>query len=119
MVSLVELLHLSAKLICILSVRDIAKAHVLASTLDVAKGQRYLTIAFHYSNDQAAAVIREAFPDKASRVVQGPAKPPAEHFKTDSSKAEKELGITWIPFETCIKDTARKLWEIEAQIKKQ
>jgi len=99
-------------------VRDIAKAHVLASNLEVAKGQRYLTIAFHYSNDQAAAVIRDAFPDKASKVVQGTAKPPPEHFQTDSSKAEKELGITWTPFETCIKDTAQRLWEIEAQIQK-
>lgn len=99
-------------------VRDIGKAHVLASTLDVAKGQRYLCIAFHYSNDQAAALIRETFPDKASRVVQGAAKPPSEHFATDSSKAEKELGITWTPFETCIKDTARKLWQIEEQLQK-
>ena len=90
----------------------------MASNLEVAKGQRYLTIAFHYSNDQAAAVIREAFPDKASKVVQGAAKPPPEHFQTDSSKAEKELGITWTPFETCIKDTAQRLWEIEAQIQK-
>jgi len=99
-------------------VRDIAKLHVLATTLDIAKGQRYLTIAFHYSNDQAADVIRKAFPDKASKVVQGPANPPPEHFSTDSSKAEKELGITWTPFEQCIKDTAAKLWEIEAKLQK-
>ena len=98
-------------------VRDVAKMHVLASTLDVAKGQRYLTVTFHYSNDQIAALLRKAFPDKASRIPKtGDGKPPFQHFDTDSTKAEKDFGIKWIGFEQCMKDTASKLWEIEASL---
>jgi len=97
-------------------VRDIAKAHVLAASLDVARGQRYLTIAFHYNNEQAADVLRKAFPDKADRIPAGEVKPLDPHFATDSSKAEKELGITWIPFDKCVTDTATKLFAIEKQL---
>lgn len=101
-------------------VRDIAKIHVLASTEEVAKGQRYLAIAGHFDNAQLANFGRLAFPDQASRFppeVDSKAAPP--HFQTDSSKVEKELGIDFIPFRSSAKDTLEALFAVEKRIKEQ
>lgn len=61
-------------------------------------------------------ILRAAFPDKASRMSQPKETPTPAHYKTDSSKAEKQLGINFIPLEQTIKDTALSLWEIEARV---
>ena len=98
-------------------VRDIAKLHVLATTLDVAKNQRYLTIAFHYSEAEVAAILRKAFPENASRITPSDGKPMGAHYDTDSSKVQRDLGIVWTAKEQSIKDTAARLWEIEASLK--
>ena len=98
-------------------IRDIAKAHVLASTLEAAKHQRYLTVAYHYSNDEIVAILRKAFPEHISRIPETDSKPMVEHYNTDSSKAGKDLGIIWIGIEQSITDTAARLWEIEASLK--
>ncbi|GAA5902470.1 SDR family oxidoreductase [Sporobolomyces salmoneus] len=99
-------------------VRDIAKIHVLASTEEVAKGQRYLTIAGHFDNAQIANFGRQAFPAQASRFPPDDSKPASPHFSTDSSKVEKELGIEFIPFRQSVKDTLEELFEVEQRIKK-
>lgn len=41
----------------------------------------------------------------------------SEHFKSDSSKAQKDFGIEWITFEKSIIDSARELFKIEAELK--
>lgn len=100
-------------------VRDIATLHVLATTEEVAKGQRYLAIAGHFDNSQAVEVIRRKFPEQEGRLPKGvQASEGAEHFKTDSSKVEKELGVKWIGFEQSVQDTAAKLFELERELKK-
>ncbi|KAK4702327.1 hypothetical protein P7C70_g3894, partial [Phenoliferia sp. Uapishka_3] len=88
-------------------VRDIAKIHVLATTEEVAKGQRYLCVAGHYDDTQIADIIIRDFPEQAHRIPKAPVTSGPEHFKTDSSKVEKELNIKWIDFETSIKDTVK------------
>ncbi|GAA5982782.1 hypothetical protein JCM10908_006785 [Rhodotorula pacifica] len=98
-------------------VRDIAKIHVLGATEEIAKGKRYLTIAGHFDNTQIAAVARKAFPDQASRIPDAKPTPGAEHFKTDSSLVEKELGIKWISFEDSVKDTLGQIFQIEKELK--
>lgn len=98
-------------------IRDVAKARRLASTLEAAKGQRYLTVGIHYSNEQVAALLAREYPAKKDRIVSSNGNPPPNHYITDSSKAEKELGSQWIPFEQCIRDTASKLWEIDEKLK--
>lgn len=101
-----------------ITVRDIAKIHVLASTLDIAKGKRYLTVAHHFSYDTSADVLAQAFPDKRDRIPAAERSSGAEHFKTDSSKVERELGIEWISFEKSMVDTANKLFDIESGLAK-
>ncbi|GAA5928441.1 hypothetical protein JCM1841_005674 [Sporobolomyces salmonicolor] len=98
-------------------VRDIATLHVDATTKDVAKGQRYLCIAGHHDNSQIAAIGRKAFPDQAHRFPDAPVSEGNPHFKTDSSKVEKELGMKWIPFEQSVKDTLAELFAVEKSLK--
>ncbi|GAA5822081.1 hypothetical protein JCM5353_006225 [Sporobolomyces roseus] len=98
-------------------VRDIAKIHVKATTEDVAKGQRYLCIAGHFDNQQIAQLGRTAFPSQSSRFPETDSKAAPPHFKTDSSKVEKELGIEFIPFRQSVKDTLEELFKIEERIK--
>lgn len=79
--------------------------------------RRYLCITGHFDNSQIAAVARKAFPDQASRIPDVEPTPGAEHFKTDSSLVEQELGISWISFEDSVKDTLEEIFQIEKQLK--
>ncbi|GAA6026123.1 hypothetical protein JCM11491_002807, partial [Sporobolomyces phaffii] len=99
-------------------VRDIAKIHVLATTRDAGKGQRYLTIAGHFDNAQIADFGRQAFPDAAARFPPADSKPARDHFKTDSSKVERELGVEFMPFRTSVRDTLAELFKIEQRLKR-
>ena len=121
--------------------RDIAKIHVKASTEEVAKGQRYLCIAGtsphlrshnfladplcvppsvgHFDNQQIAQLGRTAFPSQSSRFPSTDSKAAPPHFKTDSSKVEKELGIEFMSFRTSVMDTLEELFKIEERIKKE
>ena len=77
----------------------------------------YLCIAGHFDNSQIADVARKAFPDQASRIPDAEVTSGKEHFKTDSSLVEKELGIKWISFEDSVKDTLRQIFAIEKELK--
>ncbi|GAA6060861.1 hypothetical protein JCM10212_006241 [Sporobolomyces blumeae] len=98
-------------------VRDIAKCHVNASLEEAAKGQRYLCIAGHFDNLQIANLGRQAFPDQASRFPDDDSKAAPPHFSTDSSKAEKELKIEFMPFRKSVMDTLTELFAVEKRIK--
>ncbi|GJN94209.1 hypothetical protein Rhopal_007283-T1 [Rhodotorula paludigena] len=98
--------------------RDIAKLHVLASTTDEGKDQRFLAIAFHYDNNQVAEIAR-SFPELKDR-VPGPSDGAAAqpHFKTDSSLVEKTFaGWKWTSFEQSTKDTLAEILKVEKQLK--
>lgn len=77
----------------------------------------YLCIAGHFDNSQIADVARKAFPDQASRIPDAEVTSGKEHFKTDSSLVEKELGIKWISFEDSVKDTLGQIFQIEKELK--
>ncbi|KAL8277114.1 hypothetical protein RQP46_010442 [Phenoliferia psychrophenolica] len=98
-------------------VRDIARLHVLATTEEAAKGQRYLCVAGHYDDSQIADIIIRNFPEQAHRIPKAPVTSGPEHFKTDTSKVEKELGIKWISFEESIKDTVKVIFDLEKSLK--
>ncbi|POY74967.1 hypothetical protein BMF94_1943 [Rhodotorula taiwanensis] len=98
-------------------VRDIAKIHVLGATEEVAKGKRYLSIAGHFDNSQICDVARKSFPDQASRIPEVEPTSGPEHFKTDSSLVEKELGIKWITFAESVKDTLGQIFDLEKELK--
>lgn len=100
------------------SVRDVALAHVKAAAHHVANGQRYLLIAWHFDNEMVANILHKHFPNLKTLV------PAHEHhvhnkpFEVDCSKAVKELGMKWTPFETSVVDTANALMVLEDQLKR-
>ncbi|ORY78034.1 hypothetical protein BCR35DRAFT_267003 [Leucosporidium creatinivorum] len=101
-------------------VRDIAELHVRAATTEAAKGQRYLCVAHHYTYRQMGEAIRSdpALTDaQRARIPSRPVEKDRPHFATDSSKVERDLGIKWRPFEETVRDTARELFRIEAELK--
>jgi nucleoside-diphosphate-sugar epimerase len=97
-------------------VRDVALAHVRAVEIPVARNQRYMLNAGHFSFDQVAHLIRQKRLELASNVPSSEGLPPSPHFKTDSSKAERDLGIKFITFEKMILDTVDKLVQLNKSL---
>ncbi|KAL8277409.1 hypothetical protein RQP46_010131 [Phenoliferia psychrophenolica] len=99
--------------------RDVAEAHVLAATLEVAKGQRYAFIEGNgFDNSQIADIIRRHFPEQAHRVPVAPIVEDVPHYKTNSDKVQQQLGIKFRDFESTIIDTVRELFAIEKSLQK-
>lgn len=99
-------------------VRDVADAHLEAYEREQAAGQRYFITSGNYSNQQVCDVIRKNFPELKDRVPEGtPGAPLPDMYKTDNSKASRELGIKFHSLEDTIVDTVKNLLELEKSIK--
>ncbi|KAJ7096592.1 NAD-P-binding protein [Mycena belliarum] len=98
-------------------VKDCAMCHVLAAEKDIAvvNGKRYLTVGASWSQSKAAQVIAKLFPDVVPRLP--PLAPSQETYTSSSALVEKELGITWRPFEETVKETFTQLLNIERNSK--
>jgi len=96
-------------------VRDVAKAHRLAYEKEAAGGQRYFVTGGNYGYQMICDIIRENVPEVKEKVPVG--KPGSgigqDVYKVDSSKAENELGMSFISLEKCITDAAKSLFELE------
>jgi nucleoside-diphosphate-sugar epimerase len=98
-------------------VRDVALAHVRAiERSDVARNQRYLLVAGHFSFDQAAAVISGQRPALKDKVPETDGRGPAPHYDTDNSKIRKDLGLEFTPFEKMVLDTVDRLVELQSKL---
>jgi len=101
-------------------VRDLAKAHLLAYTKDVAANQRYLIAAATYGYQNFVDIIREHFPDLRDSTPEGAAKQPLPDVYTlDTSKVRKDLGIEFRSMEETVVDTVSRLRELEKGATKQ
>ncbi|KAJ7757721.1 hypothetical protein DFH07DRAFT_819130 [Mycena maculata] len=98
--------------VCV-DVKDCALCHVLAVEQDIAvvNGKRYLTVGAPFTQNDAAKVIAELFPDVASRLP--PPSPYHEYYTYSSAQVEKDLGIKWRPFEQTVKETFTQLLNVE------
>ena len=96
-----------------IAVRDVAQAHVLASTVDGAGGKRYLVGPYFASNAEVAAIARRALPeDKAALIAPAPAEEEVRPtYRVDCTPIQ-EIGLKFMPLEQCISDTVKSLWEI-------
>ncbi|KAK9474341.1 uncharacterized protein V1510DRAFT_401428 [Dipodascopsis tothii] len=98
-------------------VRSVAQAHVRALTAPASAGQRYLVSKTRYSWSQVVGIIEREFPELAPRLPTGPRDvPPAGldvFFGLDGSKAERDLGVEYIPLEVCVKDLVGQLVALE------
>jgi len=91
-------------------VRDVAKAHVESMEREEAGGQRFLTTSDMFGWQEVVDILRKAFPERKGKIVEGN---PGEDYKTkhriSNEQAEKVLGISFIPLEKSILDTAQYL----------
>ncbi|KAJ7265879.1 hypothetical protein B0H12DRAFT_1200957 [Mycena haematopus] len=104
-------------------VRDVAALHVRAveTAASATEDRRLIAIAFDRFNHQHVESLVKSFagqPDKLARIKNGGAEgdPAYPHYTVDTAEAEALLGRPWIGPDECIKDTAARLWEIEASV---
>ncbi|VUC27277.1 unnamed protein product [Clonostachys rosea] len=87
-------------------VRDLAEAHVRAFERPEAAGQRYLITSSAYSYQNIVDIIREKFPELREKTPKGDTGAPLPPvYRLDTSKAAKELGMTFRTLEETIVDT--------------
>jgi dihydroflavonol-4-reductase len=110
----------------IVDVADVAAMHVIAMTTDAAKGQRFIASAGSRTFVQIAQALKTGFPDRKITTTQAPnfvirllalfdadvrAILPAlgKHMGVSSRRAQKVLGINFIPVEDSLVNTAHYL----------
>ncbi|KAJ6516362.1 hypothetical protein C8R45DRAFT_241387 [Mycena sanguinolenta] len=105
-------------------VRDVGYLHVRAveTAGSATEDRRLLAIGFHRFHQQHVASLLKSFagqPDKIARIKNGGAEgdPIYPHYGVDTTESSAILGRPWIDADTCIRDTATRLWEIEAASK--
>lgn len=96
-----------------IDVRDLALAHVLAAEKPEAGGRRYFVTAGYFNNKKIAEAIGKAYPELKDKLptekTPGGNDPEGGLFDIDTSTAKKYLGLTYRPFDECIKDTVESL----------
>lgn len=102
-----------------IDVRDVAFAHVAALENQTETNERYLIAAESYSYQQIADIVRESTRIPASIKETTPIGTPGQwitdHFQLDSTKAQTQLGVKYIPLKQTIEDLILQLVELQQQ----
>ncbi|KAG2177506.1 hypothetical protein INT44_008017 [Umbelopsis vinacea] len=88
------------------NVTDVALAHVRAiERADKSDGQRYILSSGSFTLQQAADILREAYPERQNIIAKGQPgqKTPKNNF--DHSKSVRDLGIEYKDFKATVLDT--------------
>ncbi|KAM7199707.1 hypothetical protein V8F20_005577 [Naviculisporaceae sp. PSN 640] len=92
--------------------RTIAQAHIAALEKEEAAGQRFL-VGSHFDYQSAVDALRKELPSLAPRLPLGtPGKSP-DVYHLDGSKAERVLGIKYIPLDETIRDSFLQFLEAD------
>jgi nucleoside-diphosphate-sugar epimerase len=103
-----------------IDVRDVAFAHVAALELQTKTSERYIIAAQGYSDQEIADIVHQSSKIPSNIKDSTPKGTPGqrlEHYQVDSTKAQKELGIKYIPLEKTIEDLVLQLVDIQAKQK--
>jgi len=98
-------------------VRDVANAHVAALEAEIDTNERYLIGAGKWSYQEVADIVHESnvisqnIKDSTPVGTKGEQLP--DHFAYDCSKAQKQLGTTYIPLKKTIEDLLSQLVEMQ------
>ena len=98
-------------------VRDVAFTHVAALEHQTKTNERYLIAAQSYSNQEIVDIVHEStkvpsnIKDITPTGTKGQRLP--EHYQIDSTKAQKELGVKYIPLKATIEDLILQLVDIQ------
>ena len=98
-------------------VRDVSKAQVLAMSNPAARGQRFILCGYYIDMQVIVDYLRRKYPEHATMIPKGnpgTRNQPGPIAKLDSTKAEKILGMSWIPWQKTYGDLAEQLWELSA-----
>lgn len=101
------------------AVRDVARAHVLASTVGAKQSKRYIVSAYHISNEHVACVARKVAPEGKVSLVAPP--PEQEEARTNyvlDSTPIQELGLEYMRWEQCVENTVTALWKVHDRVEK-
>ncbi|KZT60841.1 NAD(P)-binding protein [Calocera cornea HHB12733] len=98
-------------------VRDFALLHVESLKNPKARNQRYLACGGYESYSQIAYIAAGAYPEQAHRIAKSDNSGPPPHADLDSSKAERDFGITWTSLEKCITDMAGVMYAREKELR--
>jgi nucleoside-diphosphate-sugar epimerase len=95
-------------------VRAVAAAHIAAFEKEEAAGQRFL-VGAHFDYQSAVDAVRAEIPELHSRLPVGnPGAGQTEKvYEVDGSKAERIMGIKYIPLNESMKDSFAQLLEAE------
>lgn len=104
-------------------VRDVALAHVRAMMVPEAGGERFYLVSGYFSNAKIAGIIREK---KEYEKLLGDKLPsrdliaqsedfPDDHWKFDTSKSRRVLGLEYIGLEKSILDTVESIIRFQGQ----
>ena len=103
--------------------RDVAYAHVAALEHSRDKSERYLVSARSYNQQdildiiQDSDVIPQSIKDTTPAGTRGHKM--AEHYELDTSKAQKDLNLTYTPLKKTIEDLVLQLAELQKTLKTQ
>jgi nucleoside-diphosphate-sugar epimerase len=104
-------------------VRDVAYAHVAALEQLTDKSERYLVSAASFSQQDILDIVHESsvIPESIKNTtpvgIKGQQLP--DHYEVDSSKAQKELNVTYIPLKKTIEDLVLQFVELQKALGKQ
>jgi nucleoside-diphosphate-sugar epimerase len=102
-----------------IDVRDVAFAHVAALECQTKTNERYLIAAQSFSNQEIVDLVHQStkIPSniKDTTPVGIPGQRLPEHYQINSTKAQQELGVTYIPLKTTIEDLILQLINIQNQ----
>lgn len=92
--------------------RVVAAAHIAAFETPEAGGQRFL-VGQHFDYQSAVDLVRVEFPSVDNRLPVGTPGQLEPVYALDGSKAERVLGVKYIPLGTTMKDSLAELLEAE------
>jgi nucleoside-diphosphate-sugar epimerase len=107
----------------VVDVRDVAYAHVAALEQLTDKSERYLVSATSYSQQDILDIVHDSnvIPEsiKNTTPVGTKGQQLPDHYEIDSSKAQKDLNVTYIPLKKTIEDLVLQLVELQETLKNQ
>ena len=100
-------------------VRDLALAHVKAAEVPEAANKRFFITAGHFCNKELAEIIRENYPDLASKIPEGDALKAGDYpadgiYKYNNSRCVDVLGVKFTSLKQSVVDTVKSLQSVGA-----
>ncbi|CAF3681061.1 unnamed protein product [Rotaria sp. Silwood1] len=101
-------------------VRDVAYTHIAALERSIDTNERYLIAAGSWSFQEMADIVHESsiIPKTIKDItpIGTRGQQQTDHFTIDSSKAQKELGVTYISFKKTMEDLILQLAELQKKL---